>query len=120
MQVDSDIASMFECQTCGSRCFHLMVQPELREQIQLFTNAHQELLIQVGKQPPFTADLAFMNRFATCQDCGSVGEWDYHFDDIDSHAVTDSEGTQTRLKPASLFKGRSGEKPASVTRRDNP
>jgi hypothetical protein len=67
----------FACKTCGTTTFVLKVQPSVEQQLHITTNEFDDVLITVGKNPPFQADLGFMNRFASCTGCGAIKQWHY-------------------------------------------
>jgi hypothetical protein len=67
----------FCCQSCGSQQFTLQVQPQLANQLTVSHNTFNEVVIRLGEQPQFVADLGFMNRFASCQHCGALKQWQY-------------------------------------------
>lgn len=75
---------MFRCEQCGSHHFKLLVQPEMAKQLQLWVNENDDLLVQVGERPPFVADLGFMNRYATCEQCESSGQWAYWYETVEA------------------------------------
>lgn len=69
---------MFQCKTCQSTEFKLVVQPQFDGNIDIHTNEHDEVLIKAGSQE-FIADLLFMNQFAVCKRCNGIKQWEYFF-----------------------------------------
>ncbi len=69
---------MFKCQACGSTEFKLMVQPSFQGEIEISTNANDEVVIEAN-QKSFIADLLFMNQFALCKACEAIRSWVYYF-----------------------------------------
>ena len=67
----------FACKVCQASTFTLKVQPEVEQQLHITTNEFEDVLITVGNNPPFQADLGFMNRFASCSGCGAIKQWQY-------------------------------------------
>lgn len=65
----------FACKVCQASTFTLKVQPEVEQQLHITTNEFEDVLITVGNNAPFQADLGFMNRFASCSGCGAIKQW---------------------------------------------
>jgi hypothetical protein len=86
----------FACKACGTTTFVLKVQPSVEQQLNITTNEFDDVLISVGKNPPFQADLGFMNRFASCTGCGAIKQWHY--------TQTQKPATATVIKPKKLSK----------------
>lgn len=76
--------AMFQCGECDYSEFDLMVRTDQSTPVSVSTNQHDEIVIRVGQRPPFVADIAFMNRFASCRHCGTTGMWRYWFPSRDS------------------------------------
>ncbi len=55
-----------------------MTQPGFSGHIEVETDHHQDVVIRVNGQE-FLADLMFMNQFALCETCDSVGDWQYFY-----------------------------------------
>ena len=68
----------FICKACGTNTFTLRIQPSLEQPLHITTNEFADVLITVGNNTPFQADLGFMNRFASCASCGAIKQWQYH------------------------------------------
>lgn len=71
-------ASMFRCTSCENQTFTLMVHPDCEVSIEVHTDDHGDVLIRAGGNT-FTADLLFMNQFATCARCGTQKAWEYYY-----------------------------------------
>lgn len=71
-------AMMFRCTSCENQTFSLMVHPDCDVEIAVHTNEHGDVLIEAGGNT-FTADLMFMNQFATCARCGEQKAWEYYY-----------------------------------------
>lgn len=82
---------MFRCKTCGCHGFKLVVQPDFNGNIEIYTNGHEDVMIRVGKQE-FVADLAFINRFAACEECGQTRQWEYFYPMAEETAQRRSHG----------------------------
>lgn len=65
----------FACKQCASS--EPVFQLSASVALQVSVSVHGEWLLQLAGQPAFAADLGFMNRFARCGVCGSVGQWRY-------------------------------------------
>lgn len=55
-----------------------MTQPGMDADVSIRVNEANDVEIHVNGQR-FVADLAFMNRFATCANCHAKHCWDYHY-----------------------------------------
>lgn len=75
-----DISSvMFRCEACGSTSFQLMTQPHIQAQTTIETSPEGDVIIDVAGHRRFVADLYFMNQFAVCSHCDSIGQWAYYY-----------------------------------------
>lgn len=72
------VANMFRCTACENQTFSLMLHPDCQVDITVDTNEHGDVLIRAGENT-FTADLMFMNQFATCAGCGTKKSWAYYY-----------------------------------------
>jgi hypothetical protein len=86
----------FACKACGTTTFVLKVQPSVEQQLNITTNEFDDVLITVGKNPPFQADLGFMNGFASCTGCGAIKQWGY--------TPNKNATTATVIKPTKVAK----------------
>jgi hypothetical protein len=67
----------YHCETCHQANYHFELQPHLQSRLHTEVNEAGELIIQLPEMPPFAADTAFMNRFASCQHCQKTTRWCY-------------------------------------------
>jgi hypothetical protein len=67
----------YYCETCHKGHYHFELQPHLQAHLQTEVNEAGELMIMLPAMPPFAADTAFMNHFASCQHCQGSTRWHY-------------------------------------------
>jgi hypothetical protein len=67
----------YYCETCQQANYHFEVQPHLQSRLSTEVNDAGELIILLPEMPPFAADTAFMNRFASCTNCQTTTRWVY-------------------------------------------
>jgi hypothetical protein len=89
----------FTCKHCGTTTFTLKVQPSVEQQLHITTNEFNDVLIKVGNNPPFQADLGFMNRFASCTGCHAIKQWAYSQAPADTTATLIKPPQKTKPKP---------------------
>jgi len=73
--------SVFQCQACQCTEFELQVQTSVSTPVHIETNEHDDVVINVGNQR-FVADLAFINRFGSCAQCGAKKQWTYYYPNV--------------------------------------
>jgi hypothetical protein len=91
----------FACKTCGTATFVLKVQPSVEQQLHITTNDFGDVLITVGENPPFQADLGFMNRFASCTGCGAIKQWHYTPNEVTNTTTIIKPTKENQAKPIS-------------------
>lgn len=74
---------MFKCRSCQGTEFRLLLQPDFKGSVEVDQNAHGDVLIRVNGTE-FVADLMFMNQFAVCAGCDTIGAWLYYYPQSDS------------------------------------
>lgn len=65
---------MFHCNQCGAAQIELQLQPGLGHAT-ITPNTFGDWVVSVPNYPDFVADLAFLNRFATCLNCKASQCW---------------------------------------------
>lgn len=83
--------TMFRCKACGGNTFKMVVQPHFQGSLEIYSSAADDVMIRVGTQE-FVADLAFINRFAACQDCGQTHQWEYFYPHAEEAATQRAQG----------------------------
>lgn len=66
----------FYCQQCDGQEFELLIQSQYEAKVHLSVDEGGNISI-AWQDKQYTADLPFMNKFCTCAQCKSFGQWAY-------------------------------------------